>query len=930
MGEVLLASDPVLGRSVALKRIRSELVRDSAVRRRFVQEANITAMLQHPAILPVYHFAEGAEEVFYTMRPVEGQSLAEVIRGLVSGDMKLCREWSVPHMVRLFLQAANAIAFAHSRGVIHGDLKPANIMVGRFEEVVILDWGVAAMMSESVLTSGATGHPIQDVHASGNGAVVGTLRYLAPELLAGERRSVRTDIFALGVIFYELLALRPPWEGRTVEELLRRREPPVSPISVQPFRDIPHGLAEVVHRALELAPGRRYATVEAFADDVAEATEGRGTWVHEPQTTQPWAWRRVGGEGRTSRLGDTTVLRSTGRRNSFQFLLEGPFAGNLRVTFEMNPAKGRHHLAVVLNAPESGDPGSGQGYCLTVLAGNSATLSLLRNGRDVAGAANPRVETGKWTRVVAERIDDRISLFLGDHEIYSYSDPVLLPGNHLALTGRSSSGVHIRDFRVASGGASTVVSCLAVPDAFFNRQFYDLAREEYLRIARSLARTVEGRVAALRACLSAVEAARVERDHDLRQVRLEECTSVLHELESRDQSCLFDLGRALLANERRQPVRERAFLERALTRNPEDPQRPVVQEWILTRLHGALAQDRVAVAQLAPLVVKRAADTAGGRRLILDVVRRVRRDWDMPPLMESRLQEAMEDSAARAEVMLFFGFWSARPLLIHDAILELLKNGLVEARHVADGLFALLAMDAADLAVKVLDASEEWLSGRCRVASSFVKACRASIVAVHGQVDEAVAIFNTLVPDPADRVYNGTRLRVAHACKAAGRASAALKILRPLTSKDHFACEHRAWLHLEEDEADEAMSDLAPLVQAGHHLRGRDMTNFLYCAVLVRHGRTSVARQIAGALPAVQWPRTWTLGSYHLSGRLGGGDIGRYRDEALPWERRQLARHLALLARCEGDEGACSSWSALAGQPLAETETIPEEGAGDH
>ena len=119
-----------------------------------------------------------------------------------------------------------------------------------------------------------------------------TPRYLAPELLAGERPSVQSDIFALGVILYEMLALQPPWERRSVEELLAIKGPPPSPISVQPLRNIPHRLVSVMNQALERIASKRYTFVESLAHDVAEATEGRGTWVFEQRTTQPWAWSR--------------------------------------------------------------------------------------------------------------------------------------------------------------------------------------------------------------------------------------------------------------------------------------------------------------------------------------------------------------------------------------------------------------------------------------------------------------------------------------------------------------------------------------------------------------------------------------------------------------------------------------------------------------
>ena len=573
---------------------------------------------------------------------------------------------------------------------------------------------------------------------------------------------------------------------------------------------------------------------------------------------------------------------------------------------------------MVLNAAPQGDSSRHQGYSLAVLSGNAATLSLLRTGRDVAGSANPQPGTGIWSRVVAQRIDGRISLFINEQEVYSYVDPIPLTGSNLALTGRSSSGVSIRNFQVASGGANATLSCLSVPDAFFNRQLYDIAQEEYLRIARSLTGTAEGRVAALRACLSAVEAARAEQDSDLRAVRLQEFRAVLQELVVRDRSCLFDLAAAIVVCEQRQPILERILLDRALTRFPEDPQRPVVQEWILTRLHSAVQQDRPTVAQLAPLALRFCMEASGGRCLIRDLIRRVRHDWEMPPLLESRLHDRVDDLTVRAEALLFFGFWSAQPLLIHGAIRDLAGHGLLEPRHVVDGLFALMELEAPDLAIQVLDSAEERLGPEFKLAPSFLAACRSSTCTLEGRLELAEKIFATLIPDAADRLYNGTRLRLAHAQFSRGSTAAALRTLRQVSPSDFFAREQRAWLYLQLGDADEALIELSPLIEQGNHKRPRDLCNFLYCAALLRQGKSYLAREIAGLLPETEYPRTWTLGSYHLSSRLGGGDVNKYLSRALPWERRQLGRQLALLAKTQDDAEGLAFWSALAAEPLVE------------
>jgi hypothetical protein len=358
------------------------------------------------------------------------------------------------------------------------------------------------------------------------------------------------------------------------------------------------------------------------------------------------------------------------------------------------------------------------------------------------------------------------------------------------------------------------------------------------------------------------------------------------------------------------------LLQRALISFPEDPQRNVVQEWILARLHAATSHDRIVVAHLVPLVLQD-CDDEQNRRLIQGITRRVRQEWEMPPFMESRLDERLDSLIARAEALLLFGFWSAHPRQLQDAVESLLHNGLLEPRHVADALFGLLELDSAQLAEQVLSLAQGQLHRSTDLAPSFLNACRCSILAAQGELSEASELFGRLVPDAGDRVYNGTRLRLARAQFIASSVDKAFRTLRLLSDRDHFAQEHRTQFQLMLGNSEKALSELEPLLARGNHKRPRDMTNFLYCASLLLQGKEVLAREVAGMLPQTDHPRTWTLASYYLADRLGEHRVRDYLSHGLPWERRQLCHHFALLERCRSNDEAVRSWSALAAEPLA-------------
>jgi len=156
-------------------------------------------------------------------------------------------------------------------------------------------------------------------------------------------------------------------------------------------------------------------------------------------------------------------------------------------------------------------------------------------------------------------------------------------------------------------------------------------------------------------------------------------------------------------------------------------------------------------------------------------------------------------------------------------------------------------------------------------------------------------------PDPAGRDYNSARLALARAHFTSRQHKDIWRVLRPSAKHDAFAHEHRAWFQLLIGNADAATRDLQPLLDRQEHREGRNLANFLYGVCLMMAGRQEQARAVFELLPACRFPRTWTLGSYFATGRLACDDAAGRAAALLPWERRHLYAHRALLARAQGD-----------------------------
>lgn len=274
---VRLIHDQALDRRVAMKTLAREPA-SQAVVERFLLEARTHARLEHPHIAPVYAFGVDDEGVpWFTMRRLHGRRLDE----LLAGSAREQTPNELHERVEIFLKVCDAVAYAHSMGVVHRDLKPQNIVVGDFGEVYLMDWG-----------SGMTVDGPRDPQ----GVVFGTLAYCAPEQARGdnERIDVRTDVFGLGAVLYQILTHEPPYSTQAqgplgVRDLLRQAQHALArPIDSVVGRDaVPRALNRVAMRALSLDPRDRYASVQELKRDVLAFS--RSAWRFRTAVYAPGA-----------------------------------------------------------------------------------------------------------------------------------------------------------------------------------------------------------------------------------------------------------------------------------------------------------------------------------------------------------------------------------------------------------------------------------------------------------------------------------------------------------------------------------------------------------------------------------------------------------------------------------------------------------------
>jgi eukaryotic-like serine/threonine-protein kinase len=280
MGQVFIAKDHDLRRKVAFKTMSEAYKRDPSLLRRFIAEVQITGQLDHPGIVPVYALEVSRDgRIGYAMKLVHGDTLQDLIderrRQWRSGKAPTDRKASQARRIEVFMRACDAVAYAHSRDVIHRDLKPDNVMVGRFGEVFVMDWGLARLV-------GVEEEPIMEVSPGAAmltriGEAVGTPAYMSPEQAQGLNRELdaRSDLYALGLILQELITLEPAIDGKTATVVMNRAASAErNPVRQAFGAPVDKALIAIIERATAANRDDRYPHVAALGADLRRYLRG--------------------------------------------------------------------------------------------------------------------------------------------------------------------------------------------------------------------------------------------------------------------------------------------------------------------------------------------------------------------------------------------------------------------------------------------------------------------------------------------------------------------------------------------------------------------------------------------------------------------------------------------------------------------------------
>lgn len=286
MKVVLEVHDNDTMRNVAMALLPDISTRSQLELGQFLREARLTAGLEHPNIVPVHDIGmDSSGSPYFTMKLLRGRTLAVVLKKLAEDDPEFTKLYTFDNLMRIYIRVCNAIAFAHSKGVLHLDLKPENVQIGDYGEVLVLDWGLARKIDLSQSANPKISTKTRVMKRLGAGSsesqVNGTPGYMAPEQIRGAKNSCsrQTDIYSLGALLYAMITYQNPLRSGSVEKMLQDTlagniQRPSQRVRE---REIPYGIEAVVLKAMSLEPTERYPNVKALRDEVMHFIDGYAT-----------------------------------------------------------------------------------------------------------------------------------------------------------------------------------------------------------------------------------------------------------------------------------------------------------------------------------------------------------------------------------------------------------------------------------------------------------------------------------------------------------------------------------------------------------------------------------------------------------------------------------------------------------------------------
>ncbi len=873
MGEVFLANDPLCKRQVALKQIRKELKDHPIIKERFLREARVAAQLTHPSIIPIFSIDPNPEKTYYTMPYVEGETLKQILKQSYEeerkGEVHHPIGSSISALTRIFLSVCEAIAYTHSKGIIHRDLKPDNIIVGKYGEVLLLDWGLADFIgkTESFLEEEFDAADYKDLTHPGK--VPGTLNYIAPERVRGDSSQISLDIYSLGVILYQLLTLQVPFQRLSVKNFRKSMhlEKLTDPMEIAPYRDIPQHLSDIAKHCLSFAPEDRYKTVDEIITEVKRFLEGKPEWipVTELHINQKEDWEF---QENVMIAKYTAITRSPDVIEWVSLMIShASFSGNINIQTRLKMSKECQGVGLLLGMPDVLKKKEfNKGYCVWI----GKESRLFHHQVEVMSVLDSPINDNLFHDICIEKIDNHLFLFIDDQKIYHYISHHPIEGTHLGILYRDAD-FEIDPLKIMIGSQNVMVNSLAIPDAFLASKNYPKALLEYRKIANSFAGRSEGREAIFRAGITLLEEAAAHKKEEKEKFQLL-ALEEFGKLRSTPASPLEYLGKSLVYKATKEIEEEIKCLELCVRKYPKHPMLRLIREQITFRLHEASLDNRVAAYHFALLALRHVPEifqSDDHTNLLFNLKKHI-----------EKLPFFLLAESANEHLATELAFWLAKPITLVE-IIETSRSPSV----IANALYALLVMGLSDWVQDNLQhLKDEKETALVRIALLYYKSgTKPALNALIKHISSSVSNSEMRCA-----LFLFDRALLDNKSKDVLSYFASFPSTPTLDSLHITAClEQNAWKKAEkiiEPYPPEILSDeYSPLFTA------------FGCYLLQTEGEDIALSHFGGSIDLPHPPTTMLL-SYYLRGKIE--EKKGWIKNAFIWEKIALFRQLSLYYHC--------------------------------
>ncbi len=918
MGEVFLAYDTSCGRYIALKKIRSDLKTHPQIYERFLKEARITCQLTHPAIIPIYTIHGQNDFIYYTMPFVEGETLKQIIRKTRQQEKKGEKldhiGGSIPALMRIFITICQAVAYAHSRGILHRDLKLENIIIGKYGEVLILDWGLAKSIDsphdegeEKFNLSYNSLSRNKQAEITYNGKVVGTIAYMAPERALGHPATIQTDIYSLGVILYQLLTLRSPFKRGSLEEFRKtmKKEEFIDPILVAPYRDVPRILSRITEKCLATDIKHRYPTVDELIHDIENYIEGRSEWFQIAQLNiknkQDWEFQE-----NVLIAEHMAITRVTEEAEWVSLMISrSSFTGNTKIEADVCLGENSHGVGFLLSIPEADERRYiNDGYCLWLGSDVNRSTKLLQSNIEVILAPDIFLRRHQKYRIRIDQIEKTIHVYMDDILQFSYIAHIPLIGTHVGFLSRDAD-FEISPLNLYVGSLNIMVNCLAVPDAFLAHHDYVQALSEYKRIAYSFPDRAEGREAIFRAGLTLIEQAK---ESSNKQEFLDQAFIEFEKLHGTPGAPLEYLGKALIYQFLGDNEEEIKCFELAYRRYPRHPLLLVLQDQILSRMHELARHQRITTYHFIFLTVRHlpiSTTDTHTRKLFASL----QKHWERLPFIEEN--PTKDKSLQHLHFAIQLAFWLAKPYSLGEMIEQLGREESPSFCELGNALFSLIELGAWNYAKHQI----ALLKNKSALQAFPQWTLLEQTIACHEYpIDEVYHTFIQHLEKNIDMPKLRCLCYILDCALKQHRTDLIYASLERLKhcdiSSDHYLRIHfRAIISYFIDKNWQKAGEL--IYSYPLELLNKESTalHFLYgCWLQATEGKEMADIHFTGLLN-VLYPRSWALASHYLIGNFSLHST--WFNQAFLWEKRQLYWQLCLYYYCAGDEDKVNYFNNL-------------------